>query len=169
MRLVAYSRRAHAEPVEKRAAWMAVRRHAKILLQLADVVAQVEIKMAVEIGDLVAEACEFLLQRDALGARWLDIVDRPGAAEGVCAVQPVGQMRHRERIGVGIVVGFEYDEILRHQKRRAGRAARKEQNGVAGLRPAAAVEAFETAGVPLAKRAAADAIIEFQRRQNLKT
>src|SRR5579862_5082645 len=75
------SRHKEAEPVEKRAARMAVRRHAKTLLNFADVVAQIEIKMAVEIGDLVTEACEFLLQRDALGAGRLNIVDRPGAAE----------------------------------------------------------------------------------------
>ena len=122
---------------------MAIGGHAKTLLQLADVVAQIEIKMPVEIGDLVTEACEFFLQRDALGAGRLEIVDRPGAAERARAVQPVGEMRHRERVGVRVVVGFEHDEILRHQKRRAGRAARKEQNGVAGLGPAAAVEAFK--------------------------
>src|ERR1700692_387713 len=106
--------------------------------------------MAVEIGDLVTEACEFLLQRDALGARRLDIVDRPGAAEPARAAQPVGEMRHRERIGIRIVVGFEHDKILRHQKRRPRRAARKEQYGVAGVGPAAAVEALKTARLPLA-------------------
>src|SRR5580700_10153116 len=67
------SRHKEAEPVEKRAARMAVRGHAVAELQLADVVAQIEIKMPVEIGDLVAEACELSLQRDALGARRLDI------------------------------------------------------------------------------------------------
>src|SRR5580698_4957868 len=89
------SRHKEAEPVEKGAAWMAVGGHAVAQLQLADVVAQIEIKMPVEIGDLVAEACELFLQRDALGTRRLDIVDRPGAAERARAAQPVGEIRHR--------------------------------------------------------------------------
>src|SRR5580692_7748327 len=108
------SRHKEAEPVEKRAARMAVRRHAVAELQLADVVAQVEIEMPVEIGDLVTEACQLFLQRDALGAGRLDIVDRPSAAEPARAAQPVGEMRDRERIGIRIVVRFEHDKILRH-------------------------------------------------------
>src|SRR5580700_10414420 len=92
-------RSTHPKPVEKRPARMAVGGHPKTLLNFADVVAQVEIKVAVEIGDLITEACELFLQRDALSAGRLKIVDRPGAAEGICAAQPVGEMRHRERIG----------------------------------------------------------------------
>ena len=60
---------------------MAVRNHAEPLLQLAYGVAQIEIEMAVEIRNLVAEISEPVLQRDALVARRLEIVGGPGAAE----------------------------------------------------------------------------------------
>jgi hypothetical protein len=55
-----------AEASEKRPARIAVRDHAVAHLQLADVVVQIEVEMAVEVGDLIAERGELLLQRDAL-------------------------------------------------------------------------------------------------------
>jgi hypothetical protein len=49
------ARRCNADLIEKGAAGVAVRHHAEPYLQFAHRVAQLEIEVAVEIGDLVAE------------------------------------------------------------------------------------------------------------------
>ena len=58
----------HADAIEQRAAGMTVGNHCKSSLDLANLVPQVEIEMAGEIRNLVAEFGEPALQRDALVA-----------------------------------------------------------------------------------------------------
>ena len=70
---------------------MAVRNHAKPLLQVAYGVAQVEIEMAVEIGNLVAESASRCCSAMRCVARGLEIVGGPAAAEGRKTAQPVGK------------------------------------------------------------------------------
>ena len=79
---------------------MAVRHHGEPYLQFAHRVAQLEIEVAVEIGDLVAERRQPMLERDALPARGLHIVHRPGSENARQAAQAVGEHGDRERIGV---------------------------------------------------------------------
>lgn len=61
---------------------MPVRHPARLRLHIADGIAQVEIDMALEVDDLVAELRETALHADALVARKLHIVWRPRCADG---------------------------------------------------------------------------------------
>ena len=93
--------------------------------------------------DLVAERGEPALERNALLARGLEIVGRPCAAEWRIAAQPVGKRGDRERIGVRIVESLEHDEVVGDEKGRPGGAARKKQDGVAGVGQRAAIGAAQ--------------------------
>lgn len=49
------SRHADADAIEERTAWIAIRRYSELLLHIADVVAQVEIDVSVEVRDFVTQ------------------------------------------------------------------------------------------------------------------
>ena len=111
---------------------MTVGHHAEADLQLAHGVAQFEIEVAVEIGDLVTERCQPVLERNAFLARGLHVVRRPGSENARQAAQPIGQNGDGERVGVRIVEALEHNEIVGDQKSRTCGAAREEQDRLAG-------------------------------------
>src|SRR6185312_14806779 len=80
------------ELLQQRRGRIAVRHHAELLLLGADIVAQVEVDVALEVGDLVAERGELLLQRDARVARQRMVVGGPARPEWAAAGEAVGEM-----------------------------------------------------------------------------
>src|SRR5690348_11367285 len=122
------------EPLQQRRRRVAVRHHAELLLLGPDVVAQVEIDVAFEVGDLVAERGELLLQRDARIARQRVVVGRPRRPERAAAGETVGEMADRDRIGVGIIIFLQHVVVRRDDEAGAFGAARKEQDAAAARR-----------------------------------
>src|SRR5271168_4254553 len=80
------------ETAEKFRRRITVRDHAKLSLLDADRIAQIEIDMCLEIVHFIAESRKFLLQHDAIIARQLGIVVRPGALDRTGTVNTVAQM-----------------------------------------------------------------------------
>src|SRR6185503_15286892 len=117
----------HAQACEQRRRRIAVRRHAELVLFGADIVAQVEIDVALEVVHLVTERGQFFLQGDARVARKLPVVGGPGGLERRAAVEAVGEVADRDRVGIGVVVLLQHREVFGGDKGRALGAGRKEQ------------------------------------------
>src|SRR5580704_6122024 len=121
----------HAHALQQRAARIAIGNHAEPLLHFTDVVAQVEIQMAVEIGHLVTKVAKLSLKRDALVAGWLKVILGPRGADRAEAVDPFGRGGSGERVGVRVIVLLDGDEISGDEKSGSRGAAREEQNRIA--------------------------------------
>src|SRR6185312_14559669 len=125
------------------------------LLFGADVVAQIEIDVTLEVVHMIAEGGKFLLQGDAGVTRQRMVVGRPIRSEEPAAVQPVCEMADCDRIDIGVVILLQHIEIRRDKKCRSFSAARKQQNGAARGGQRLSVGTYDAALAPFLEAAAA--------------
>src|SRR5688572_3125761 len=93
-----------------------------------------------------------LLQALALGSGEAWIIGRPCGREVAFALQAIGEMRDRERVGFGRIVGIERVEIARHEEGRTSLARWTDQAIGTRLRKRRAFGARETAPGPYTDR-----------------
>src|SRR6476661_2954199 len=120
------SRKFHAQTREQRRRRIAIRQHAELVLFGADIVAQVEIDVALEVVYLVAECGQFFLQPNARIARKLAVVGGPRGLERRAAVEAVGEVADCDRVGIGVVVLLQHREVFGSDEGRPLSAGRKE-------------------------------------------
>src|SRR5262249_19707329 len=112
---------------------------------------------------------QLFLQSDARIARQLTVVLGPCRLDQSSAMHAIGEMSHRDRVGIGVVVFLQYIEVFRNDKTRAFGTARKEKNSLSGRWKRFSVRATHAQILPFGKASAAAHVIEALRHSNLET
>src|SRR5262249_29021136 len=137
-------------------------------LNLADIVPQLEIDLALEVIDLVAEGGQQPLQLDARLTRKRALDVGPATADFSGALHAVGKVEGSKRIGVGIVVALDRFEIPGDEKSGSAMAAWKKESRMPVRRHRTAVGAREPERGPAREGGPALAIIERLGDRDLK-
>src|SRR5690348_8017769 len=145
---------------EESGRWIAIGHKSKFFLFSADVVAQVEVDVAFEIGHLVPEVRQFLLQGDPGITGKLVVVFRPGCLDRAAAVDAVGEVADGDGIRIRVVVFLQHGEIFGDKKGRAHGAAGKKQDAFSVFGKWLPVGTMQTELSPLGKGSAAFHVIE---------
>src|ERR1700691_5690702 len=116
--------------------------------------------MTIKFGDFVAQVGELALKRDALASRRLEVVLGPGSADRAKAVDPIGKLTNRERIGIRIIILLDHDEISGDEKSWPRGAAREEQDRITRTGERQSIGSLEPSVRPLLEWAAACPVVE---------
>src|SRR5947208_740295 len=114
----------------------------------------------------MAELLQPFLQCDALGARELPVIRKPGSADAIAPLRAVGNLRCGEGKHIGIVVALDHLEVLADEECGTRRAAREEQDRLAFIWESRAVGALHSERRPFGIARAAALVIEVARQVN---